>query len=186
MTRLFLFLALLLCEACTSGIVTLPPKETATQELILSSAARKAVESLPAFAAPSAYVDGSDFTGNKYELATFKAWLLQHGVALAAQKNAAVTIVPYTAVDSYNFKSLLLGVPRLKLSAFLSTPEIALYGKTTEIAVNQISFYAVDNKTGNAIAVETSKFGLQPYSITKLLFVLHLERPKLASDQRAP
>ncbi|HVE21850.1 MAG TPA: hypothetical protein VNC39_07735 [Acidocella sp.] len=186
MTRVVLLLILLLSDACSSGIVTLPPKETATQELIMSSAARKAVESLSPFAASSAYVDGSDFTGSKFEIAIFKAWLLQHGVGLAAQKNAAVTIVPYTAVDSYNFKSLLLGVPRLKLSAFLSTPEIALYGKTTEIAINQISFYAVDNKTGNAIAVETSKFGLQPYSITKMLFVLHFERPKLASDQRAP
>lgn len=186
MIRVVLLLALLLSDACTSGIVTLPPKETATQELIMSSAARKAIESLPPFATPSAYVDGSDFTGSKFEIAAFKAWLLQHGVALATQKDAAVTIVPYTGVDSYNLKSLLFGVPKLKLSAFLSTPEIALYGETTEIAINQISFYAYDNKTGNAVAVETSKFGVQPYRISKFLFIFHFDRPKLAPDQRAP
>jgi hypothetical protein len=76
----------LLRGACTSGVVTLPPKETATQELIVSSSEQKAVDSLKPFAAPSAYVDSSEFTGSKYELAAFKAWLLEHGVALAAAR----------------------------------------------------------------------------------------------------
>jgi hypothetical protein len=186
MIRVFWLLIFLFAGGCTSNIVMLPPKETATQQLIVASAAQKAIASLPPFSASSAYVDGSAFTGSKYELASFNAWLLQHGVDLVEQKRAAVTIVPYIGVDSYNLKSLLLGVPKLRLSIFLSTPEIALYGKTTEIAINQISFYAFDNHTGKAVAVETSRFGLQPYSITKLLFVLHFERPKLAPDQRAP
>ena len=186
MIRIFGTLAFLLLGACTSSITMLPPKETATQQLIVSSSEQKAVDSLAPFTASSAYVDSSEFTGSKYELAAFKAWLLQHGVALMDRKRAAVTIVPYSSVNSYNLKSLLFGLPKLKLSAFLSTPEIAFYGKTTEIAINRLSFYAFDNKTGKAVVEQNSKFGLQPYSVTKMLFVLQFERPKLMPAQRAP
>ncbi|HEY1857587.1 hypothetical protein [Acidocella sp.] len=67
-----------------------------------------------------------------------------------------------------------------------ATPEIAFYGRTTEIAITQISFYAFDNKSGKAVAAQNSKFGLQPYSVTKMLFVLHFGRPKIAPALRAP
>jgi hypothetical protein len=55
MIRPFYLLVLGLLGACTSSIVTLPPQETATQQLIMSSAAQKAIASLALFAASSAY-----------------------------------------------------------------------------------------------------------------------------------
>jgi hypothetical protein len=174
--------------ACSSTITTEPPKTSATQQLIVSSSEAKAIASLPAVPIPgSAYVDPSDFTGSKYELAAFKAWLLGQGTPLSDnQKTAAVIVVPFTGVDSYDLKSLLVGIPAFKIAALMSTPEIALYGKSTEIAINQIGFYAYDRATGRLVVAETSKYGLQPYSVTRALFVFTRESPKIAPDQRAP
>lgn len=132
------FLVACLLTACTSTIGTKEPTISATQQMIVSSSEAKAIASLLAVQIPGpAYVDASEFTGSKYELAAFKAWLLPHGTALTDDPKAAVTIiVPSTGVDSYDLKSILVGIPSFKIAAVLSTPEIAIYGKSTEIAIN--------------------------------------------------
>lgn len=176
-----------LLAGCTSSIPVTPPAQTATQQLIVSASETKALATLPRLLPPRlAYVDAANFTGGKYEMAAFKAWLLAQGVPLTdTEKSAQMIVAPFAAVDSYNVKSLLLGIPALRITALLQTPEIAAYADATEIAINQIAFYAYDAKTGVNVAQATSKYGIQPYSVEHLLFFFTTEYPKLAQGARA-
>jgi hypothetical protein len=176
-----LLLAALALAGCTSSIATVAPHTTASQQLIEASAEQAAVDSLPAtLPSRKAYIDASSFDGSKYELAAFKLWLLEQGIALAADaKSANMVVVPYTAADGYNVKSLLVGIPAFKLAALMSTPEIALYARTTELAISQLNFYAYDEKSGALVVAAKSKFGLQTYSITRVAFFFDSETPKI-------
>lgn len=176
--------------ACTSSILTDSPKVTATQEIIVSSSEHKAVDSLPPLPAlmtdGTAYVDSAGQGIPSYELSVFRTWLLQRGVKLTDNRaKAAIIITPYIAVDSYNIKSLLIGLPALSITGYFKTPELALYGQTTEIAINQIGFYSVYSQSGALAVAEVSRYGLQPYSVTKSAFFFSAEHPKIAPDDRA-
>ena len=179
--KLPVLLALTLA-ACNSNITANAPAITATQQLIVSSAEEKSISSL-SFSLPRdkrVYVDTTEYTGSKYQLALFQTWLLNNGSNLTNnQKLSDITVQVYSSVDSYNYKSLLIGVPTIKLGPFLDTPELAAYGKNTMIAINQFAYTAYDTSTGKYIASATSKYGVQTYSITKMGFVGSRENPKL-------
>jgi len=174
---------LLLLAGCTSSVTLVNPTVTATQQLIVSSSEAKAISSL-ANNLPKelTYLDTSNYTGSKYQLALFINWLLDNKVPITQDIKAASVIVQiYTSVDSYNSESYLIGLPAFKVGPIASTPELAAYAKDTLIAINQISYFAFDAKTGMKIAEGSSKYGVQEYSVTKLAFLASMQKPKLSN-----
>lgn len=173
-------LAGLALSSCTGSITTKPAAETASQQIIMSMAEQKAVASLPGALPPRlTFVDETYWTGARYETGALRAWLLAHGVPLTDDRKAAQVILePISAVDSYDEKSLFFGIPALKLSGD-ETPTLTLFAKNTDIAISRLSFAAYDAKTGQAIALQQSKFGVQYYHVTQALFLGVYDSPHL-------
>jgi hypothetical protein len=160
------------------------PSITATQQLIVALSENKSIETLSnCLPKQLTYVDTTQYTGSKYQLEVFKAWLLQHGILLTNVESKADTIVEiFVSVDSFNAKNMIVGIPAIKLTMLASTPQIAFYSKSTEIAINQFNFIAYDAHTGNVVSVVHSKYGVQEYSIITYAFLGEIEKPKLAKS----
>ncbi|MDE1905082.1 MAG: hypothetical protein KGH75_01345 [Rhodospirillales bacterium] len=178
--RVFLLVTL---TSCTQTIPVNVPTISATQQLVANYSENKAIKSLQDinFNGNSVFVDTS-FIKSDIQVPKFNEWLLDHNARLSDKKQeSTITVVPFTPVYSYNYKSLLLGVPKLNLSFGWSTPEVAFYAKSTDTAIYQIRFYAYYTQTGKLYYQDYSKFGVQSFSVTKVAFMFTYETPKLDS-----
>ena len=176
-----LVLLLLLLCSCSSSILLKNPEVTATQQLIISSAEKKAISSFT-FNLPRqlSYVDSTNYTGSKYELELFKSELVRNSIPITNDRSKSIiTIEVFSSVDSYNVKNMLIGIPSLPVNAFVSTPEVGFYSKNSDVAIAQINYFAFNTCTGQPIAVEYSKYGVQSYSNTKFPIIGVIESPKL-------
>ena len=137
---------LLALAGCVTERNTQPPR-TATEQLLISSAADRAANQLHLVLPPGThvFVDTRNFAGAdakdndaKYAAAVIEDRLLQQGVALMPDaKHADVIVALRAGALSIDDRKVLVGIPALGIpvpwtSTVIPTPEIALFGRDTE------------------------------------------------------
>jgi hypothetical protein len=164
----FTFFILLALAAC-STVNDTAPQRSATEEMLISTAADRAAEKLT-LALPKkdkVFVDASNVDGTdaKYAVATIRAHLLQKGIRLVDDKKAAHTIVELRAgALSIDKSQNLIGIPSFNIpiplsTTPLSTPEVALYKNDDQKGVAKFAIIAYDAKQGKLISSEVPQYG---------------------------
>jgi len=150
---------------CTSVRTTDPPR-TATEQFLISQAAREAIRdlSVEGLRGRLTYVDDTYFQAINQAFVTgeLRAKLLESGVALTSERAEAEVIVETrttgVGIDRYEF---LLGLPSIPLGAVagasgappvpISTPELALLKNTRQLGFAGVAFVAYWADTGEMI-----------------------------------
>jgi Family of unknown function (DUF6655) len=156
--RLWAMVALaLLATGCTTMRQT-EPKRTATEEMLISSAADRAVAQVDtkALTGKKVFVDASNYKGldPEYTVAAVHDALLKGGALLVGDRKAADAVVEMrNGAQSIDQREFLIGIPSFDLpvpltgSAF-KFPEIALYAKAQDIGVSKLAVAAYNAKSG--------------------------------------
>ncbi len=169
--RVFLPVALL-CALATAGCTTArdtAPSRTATEQLLLSTAADRAAAQL-SLGIPSGtrvFVDTHYFQGydNGYAEAAIRTQMLRNGLALVDERDKADAVVMVSAgALSTDTKSVLIGVPALTFPFYpvgnsIQVPEIALFKTSEEKGVAKFVATGYDSKTGKMIATTDPRYG---------------------------
>jgi hypothetical protein len=182
--RLHHIAILLLLVALTSCTTTDQPKpaRSATEELIISTAADRAAEKLALMIPPktSVFIDAGNFDGpdSKYATAAVRAHMLKQGVRLVDDKKKARTIVELrSGALSIDHNDFLLGIPQFDIPIPLATspltiPEIALYRNDEHKGIAKFAILAYDATQGKLIAEQEPQYGFAHKSRkTVLIFV---------------
>jgi hypothetical protein len=153
--------------ACTTATETNPPR-TATEQLLISTAADRAAARL-AFHVPKGskvFLDSADFSGydSKYAIAAITDSLLKQGAHLVDSKAKADTVVEIRAgALSTDQRVTLFGIPSfnvpIPLAGGLQFPEIALYKKQLQEGVAKFAATAYDAKDGALLGSADPQFG---------------------------
>lgn len=179
-TATIIALAALVLGACSTEKESSPPR-TATEQLLISTAADRAVDQLN-LSIPEGtkvFVNAENFEGtdSKYAIAAVREHLLRRGVALAPKPEQAQAVVELRAgALSIDETETLVGiksfdVPIPLASAPLKLPEVALYKKTERKGVAKIaaaSYGAADGRLIDATAPELGYSHKREYRV--LLF----------------
>ncbi len=180
-------------SACTIVRAT-EPARTATEEMLLSTAAERAADKMQLDFAYDAkvFVDPADFEGydSKYALGTFKDRLLRRGALLVAdKKDADYVIAPRAGALSANENDFLVGIPSMTLPVPLggpvTTPELALLKRELQQGVAKIAATAYDAKTGALKASIDPEYGYSHRRRWVVLLLISWRRTDLIpEDQR--
>ncbi|MBP2231076.1 hypothetical protein J2847_004387 [Azospirillum agricola] len=172
--------AALLLAACSSSQVTRPAR-TATEQLLISTAADKAAERLAQTLSiqGSVYVDAASVEGydNKYAVSAIRDALLRRGARILSSRDGADTVVELRvgalSVDSENS---LVGIPSinvpLPMTQNATTPEISLFKKELTQGVAKVAATAYDRKTGALVASSGPQYGFSNKAEWVLLLLL--------------
>src|SRR6201996_441630 len=169
MYRSLLFAAVIFgLAACTTTNETNPAR-SATEEMLISTAADRAAEKLALTIPPKTpvFIDGATFEGtdSKYAMGAIRASMLKQGVYFVDDRKKAKTIIEVRAgALSTDKNSFLIGIPSFNIPVpFASTgvgfPEIALYKSDEQKGVAKFAFIGYDNKTGKMVQVEDPQYG---------------------------
>ncbi|MFO1243006.1 MAG: DUF6655 family protein [Rickettsiales bacterium] len=167
----FLLPLFLLLPACTTTVKT-NPERSATEQMLISTAAERAASQL-AIQIPSGmrvYIDNSFFEGGissdtKYAIAAIRSHVLGQGASLTDEKKDADIIIETRAgALSTDQKTSLVGLPELHLplplsSAPLAIPQIALYADEEQKSTAKFAMIAYNAKDGRLIAKQEPKYG---------------------------
>jgi hypothetical protein len=145
------------------------PLRTATEQLLISSAADRAAAQL-VLAIPKdtrVFVDRQYFQGydDGYAVNAIRAQLLRQGLALVDDRTKADAIVTVASgALSTDEKSLLIGIPQLTLPFLpignsVTVPEIALFKNAQDKATAKFVATGYDAKTGKLIATTDPQYG---------------------------
>jgi hypothetical protein len=154
--------------ACTSERST-SPQRTATEELLISTAADRAASEL-AFNIPAGtrvFLDTKYFQGydSDYAIGAVRDQLLRKGAALADNAAAADAVIAIRAgALSTDDRSTLIGIPQLQfpfmpIGNSVTVPEIALFKMAEEKGVAKFAMTGYDAKTGKLIYSSDPKYG---------------------------
>jgi len=181
--------------ACSTEKQSSPPR-TATEQLLISTAADRAVDklnlSIPA--GTKVFVDASNFEGtdSKYAIATVRDHLLRQGVALVPKREAAQAVVELRAgALSIDEKETLVGiksfdVPIPLTSSPLKLPEVALYKETERKGIAKIAATAYATADGKLIDSSDPAFGYshkRKYNILLFFSWRSNDLPKEKNDE---
>jgi hypothetical protein len=159
---------LLLLSACSSVVETLPER-SATEQLLLSTAADKAVAELemPLPKGAKVYLDESRFEAydRGYALGALRARLLREGAALVAKRDEADLILEARAgALSINDSDELLGIPSFEvpvpLAGVFETPQLALYKRSEQVGVAKLGLSGYWRESGEMLFAGSPAFGL--------------------------
>jgi hypothetical protein len=166
--------------ACTTVRETNPPR-TATEELLISTAADRAADRLsPAIPSgtkvfvDAAYLDGTDA---KYATATIRDRLLKLGARLVVDRKSADMVVELRAgalsIDEHSF---LVGVPSfpvpIPLAGTVQFPEIALYKHVERKGIAKFAATGFDANSGSLKDSANAQYGLSHDNDWVLLFFI--------------
>ncbi len=157
---------------CTTERVT-EPTQTATEQLLVSTAVDRAVDTLNAPLKPGAKVfldpqffDASDVNVilPKYTVGAVRDWLLKHGAHLVDDRKTAEVIVELrNGAQSIDHKSLLVGIPSIPvpipLAGTITTPELALFKRDRQNGISKIAITAYDARDGGLTASSGAHYG---------------------------
>jgi len=135
-----------LLTACTTVRQT-EPQRTATEEMMISSAADRAVGELKLNVKGKAVlVESSNYKGldAEYTVAAVRALVVQDGGRLVTdRKTADVVIEMRNGAQSIDQKEFLIGIPSfdvpIPLAGSLTFPELALYSRKEDIGVSKLT-----------------------------------------------
>jgi hypothetical protein len=168
-----------LLSGCSTDRETDPPR-SATEQLLISTAADRAAESLTLDLGPQrkAFLDATNFEGidGKYAIAAIRSSLLKKGTRFVGDKKDADTIVEIRAgALSIDKHELLVGIPTLDipipLAGQLGTPEIALYKSEEQEGIAKFAATAYDAKDGRFLGESTPPLGRSKIAKHVLLVV---------------
>jgi hypothetical protein len=158
----------LLLAGCTTARTSAPPR-TATEQLLISTAADRAAAqlSLGIPKGTKVFVDTQFFQGydQGYGLAAIRAQLLKNGLELVDdRKNAEAVIQVAAGALSTDQKSLLIGIPQLTVPYIpagnsVTVPELALFKQAEEEGVAKFVATGYDAKTGQLLATTDPRYG---------------------------
>ncbi|MGH6996324.1 MAG: DUF6655 family protein, partial [Stellaceae bacterium] len=135
------------------------PQRTATEEMLISSAADRAVGELKLDVNGKAvFVDASNYKGldAEYTIAAVHALILKDGARLTADRKVADVVVEMrNGAQSIDKREFLIGIPSfdvpIPLAGSLTFPEIALYSRKEDIGVSKLTVADYSNATGASI-----------------------------------
>lgn len=148
--------ALLILTGCTQTTLT-APQRSATEQLLLSTAADRAVAStnLSVFAGKKVFVDGSYFDSydGKYALGTIRDAISRAGALLVGNvTNSDVIIEARSGALSIDEADLLIGVPSaglpVPLAGTVSIPELAFYKSQKQFSTAKFALLAYETHGG--------------------------------------
>ena len=155
--------AALLLVGCTTNRVT-ESYQTATQQLLVSSAVDRAIDSLkpPIPRGSKVFVDASYFDGDPsgnnivlphYAIGALRDLILREGGDLTDDRKAADLIVELrNGGQSINHKTLLVGVPTIPvpipLAGTVDTPEIAFFKRDNQRGISKLALTVYGAKSG--------------------------------------
>lgn len=133
------------------------PSRTATEEILISTAADRAAAQMLAAFPPNTkvFVDDKYFEGldTKYAIGAIRDQLAKDGAHLVADRAAADAVVEIrSGAQSIDEKSTLVGVPAIDmpvpLSGSFKFPEIALFKKAQEVGTAKVAMTGYNQKDG--------------------------------------
>lgn len=178
---IYLIPALSLLAGCTT-MRDSKPERTATEQLLISTAAEKQAQSIDFGVPPGkkVFVEPANFDGYdaKYAIAAIRERALRQGLHLVQEKKDAECIIEIRAgALSIDQQDLLVGIPSFELPVPLAGgafnfPEIALFKRGTEQGVAKFSAAAYDAKEGKLIATASPPPSASYQKETVLLFFI--------------
>src|SRR5687767_4307869 len=156
-----------LLSGCSTDRETDPPR-SATEQLLISTAADRAAESLVLDLGPErkAFLDAAKFEDldGRYAIAAIRSSLLKKGTRFVADQKDADTIIEIRiGALSIDKHELLVGIPTLDipipLAGQLGTPEIALYKSEEQEGIAKFAATAYDAKDGRFLGESTPPLG---------------------------
>lgn len=144
-----------LLAACTTERQT-EPQRTATEEMLISSAADRAIGELKLdVRGKTVFVDASNYKGldAEYTVAAVRAQMLKNGARLVADRKAADLVVEMrNGGQSIDQKEFLIGIPTfdvpIPLAGSFTFPKIALYDRAEDVGVSKLTVANYSNATG--------------------------------------
>lgn len=165
-----LFLVLLaIGTAGCSYIRETQPERTATEQLLISTAADHAIENLDVAFAPGTKVwfDASQFEAydKGYVLGALRAHLLARGAALVPERKTADAVVEVrSGALSIDLSSNLVGMPAFQvpvpLAGAFELPELALMKRNKQVGIAKLALTVYDAKDGHYVAGVGPSYGL--------------------------
>ena len=149
--------------ACTTERSSVPLR-TATEQLLISTAADRAASdlSLSIPKGTKVYIDRQYFQGydDGYALNAIRTKFLREGLYLVDDRTQAQAIVTVSSgALSTDEKSLLIGIPALPVGTSVPVPEIALFKTAQDKGVAKFVATGYDAKTGKLIATTDPQYG---------------------------
>ena len=178
-----------LSTACTDVKESLPSR-TATEQLLISSAADNAANRLKLELPPGnkAFVDVSNFEGAdaKYAASAIKESFLRQGIHLVSEKNDSDTIIEIRlGALSVDQSRTVVGIPPITLPGAITLPEASVYSSTENQAVAKFSAFAYDTKSGEMVASTDPAFGLSDEQSYRAMSVFSWRSsPRYAEEER--
>lgn len=167
MRALLAAFAVLFLAACTTERVS-APQRTATEQLLISTAADRAAHNL-GLKLPTDrkfFVDATNFEGTdgKYAISAIKDELLRRGVKIVADRNDADGIVEIrSGALSIDQSTAIVGVPQFEIpipaAGNFTFPEIALFKKEEKQGVAKFAAFGYSTRTGELIATADPDYG---------------------------
>jgi hypothetical protein len=173
-----LLLLLVVLAGCTTSRET-EPQRTATEELLISTAADHAADAIKFDIPPGAkvFVDASNFEGtdSKYAIGAIRDRILQLGGYLVSDRVLADTVVEIrSGALSVDQSQTLVGIPQfdipIPLAGPLGIPEIALFKKSERRGVAKFAAMSYGAKTGEPEASTGPRYGFSHDTHWVLLF----------------
>lgn len=175
-----IFTAMVLCGGCTTQEETNPPR-SATEQLLLSSAADRALTqaNLNMFAGRTVYFDFTYFSSydQQYVEGAIRDAFSRAGALMAPDNKSADIIVEARAgAYSIDTNSSFFGIPSIPLpipgtAEEPVTPQVALYQKEAQVSYAKFALLAYANKTRAHIYSSGSLDGSSHWTYKALIFV---------------
>lgn len=160
---------------CSTSVRVTDPPRTATEQFLLSTAAKRAVDqiSIEAMRGRAVYIDTLYFAASEqpFVLGELRARLLMGGVQLVPDRDKAQIVMEVRSggvgIDRSDF---LLGIPSLLLQAGtndsdsgtqlpIATPELAVVKNTNQRGIASLAFVAYWRESGEVVAASGPYIG---------------------------
>lgn len=161
------FLSLCVCAGCTTTRQT-DPQRSATEQLLISTAADHAADEINLGISPGAkvFVDAANFEGtdSKYAIAAVRERIMELGCRLVTDRGQADTVVEIRAgALSVDRSQTLVGIPQfdipIPLAGPLGFPEIALFKKSERRGVAKFAATSYGAKEGEGQGSSGPRYG---------------------------
>jgi len=185
---------------CTTDRMT-EPGQTASEQLLISTAIDRAVEHLDPTIPPGTrlFIDAQYFDTapgdaalySKYAIASIRDRLLQRGARLVDDRHAADMVAEVrTGAQSIDHHDFLIGIPSIPVpvpftTTVATTPKIALYEDDRQTGIAKLAITAFD-KDGALTASTGPVYGRSDKASWTLLVVIGWEREDIRPPDIKP
>lgn len=181
-----------LLAACTTERQT-EPQRSATEEMLISSAADRAVGKLKLdVSGKTVFVDASNYKGldAEYSIAAVRAQMLKNGARLTADRKAADLVVEMrNGGQSIDQKQFLVGIPAfdvpIPLAGSFKFPEIAFYSRAEDVGVSKLTVADYGGSSGAFIGSSGPVYGFAHDRHYKILIFIGWKTQDFHPDEDA-